>query len=98
MAVEMADLLICLVTTDRERPFTFLDHALRCGDSLLGISDVGQLKKWSLAKEQSGQIGWFELVISRALAVALKLRRQIEARPVEVVADAEEKEQQLREA
>jgi hypothetical protein len=36
MAVEMAKLSIWLITVDKSRPFTFLDHALKCGDSLLG--------------------------------------------------------------
>ncbi len=38
MAVEMAKLSLWLVTLPKDRPFTFLDHALRCGDSLLGIT------------------------------------------------------------
>src|SRR5213075_1011527 len=36
MAVEMAKLSLWLITLQRDRPFTFLDHALKCGDSLLG--------------------------------------------------------------
>ena len=38
MAVEMAKLSLWLITLQRDRPFTFLDHALKCGDSLLGFS------------------------------------------------------------
>ena len=38
MAVEMAKLSLWLITVDAHRPFTFLDHAMKCGDSLLELS------------------------------------------------------------
>ncbi len=44
MAVEMAKLSLWLTTMAHDRPFTFLDHQLRSGDSLLGISDLGRLR------------------------------------------------------
>ena len=44
MAVEMAKLSLWLVTLSKERPFSFLDHALKAGDSLLGITDLDQLR------------------------------------------------------
>jgi hypothetical protein len=37
-AVQLAKLSLWLVTLAREHPFTFLDHALRGGDSLVGLS------------------------------------------------------------
>ena len=46
MAVEMAKLSLWLVTMAKGRPFTFLDHALKSGDSLLGVNRP-QLKNWS---------------------------------------------------
>ena len=36
LAVEMAKLSLWLLTLAKERPFEFLDHAIRCGDSLVG--------------------------------------------------------------
>lgn len=52
MAVEMAKLSLWLITLQRDRPFTFLDHALKCGDSLLGVSSVKQVENFTLrAKE-----------------------------------------------
>ena len=48
MAVEMAKLSLWLITLQRDRPFTFLDHALKCGDSLLGVSSVQQIENFSL--------------------------------------------------
>lgn len=50
LAVEMAKLSLWLLTLQRSRPFTFLDHSIRCGDSLLGV-DLKQLSTWSLSGE-----------------------------------------------
>jgi hypothetical protein len=44
MAIEMAKLSLWLTTMARERPFTFLDHQVRCGDSLIGISSLDQVR------------------------------------------------------
>jgi len=38
MAVDLAKLSLWLATLARDHPFTFLDHSLRCGDSLVGLS------------------------------------------------------------
>lgn len=38
LAVEMAKLSLWLTTASANRPFTFLDHALRTGDSLVGLT------------------------------------------------------------
>ena len=56
MAVEMAKLSIWLTTVDKSRPFTFLDHALKCGDSLLGICRFKQLETFSLDDEDARQV------------------------------------------
>ncbi len=52
MAVEMAKLSLWLVTLQRDRPFTFIDHALKCGDSLLGVTSVRQIEKLSLRPDE----------------------------------------------
>ena len=38
MAVDLAKLSLWLATLARDHPFTFLDHSLRCGDSLVGLT------------------------------------------------------------
>jgi hypothetical protein len=48
LAVEMAKLSLWLLTLAKDKPFTFLDHAIRCGDSLVGVSSETQLKTFSL--------------------------------------------------
>lgn len=37
-AVSLAKLSLWLVTLAKKHPFTFLDHALKCGDSLVGLT------------------------------------------------------------
>ena len=37
-AVNLAKLSLWLVTLSKNQPFTFVDHALKCGDSLVGYS------------------------------------------------------------
>src|SRR5207248_9485473 len=48
MAVEMAKLSLWLITLQKDRPFTFLDHALKCGDSLLGVTKIEQVEDFTL--------------------------------------------------
>src|SRR5439155_23008303 len=51
LAVEMAKLSLWLLTLAKDKPFEFLDHAIRCGDSLVGITDLEQLRSFSLDSE-----------------------------------------------
>ncbi len=80
MAVEMAKLSIWLITVDKTRPFTFLDHALKCGDSLLGICRFKQLETFSLDDERARQIiilaNYDELI-----RAAIANRRELEMLP-----------------
>ncbi len=99
MAVEMAKLSLWLITLAKNRPFTFLDHALRDGDSLLGANER-QLVNWSM-DARSGEITqmvWIRGVMERALATALKLRRQISQLTDHDVRDIQTKERLLKQA
>lgn len=80
MAVEMAKLSIWLITVDKTRPFTFLDHALKCGDSLLGISRFKQLETFSLDDEHAKQV----IILSNyaeLIQTAIAKRRELEMLP-----------------
>lgn len=55
LAVEMAKMSIWLVTLDKDTAFTFLDHALKCGDSLLGTHNIDQIRSFHL-KSKRGRI------------------------------------------
>lgn len=59
MAIEMARMSFWLTTMALDRPFSFLDHNLRPGDSLLGITDLDQLRTLHLdaAAGRSRSIG-----------------------------------------
>ncbi len=49
-AVNLAKLSLWLVTLAKKHPFTFLDHALKCGDSLVGLTR-DQLVKFNWEKD-----------------------------------------------
>jgi len=100
MAVEMAKVSLWLITLARERPFSFLDHALRAGDSLLGVTDLRQLRAMHLDPGWHRQAS-FDLgleAVERAVTRALALRRDLEAFVVRDVRDAERKAALLAEA
>jgi hypothetical protein len=92
LAVEMAKLSLWLITLAKGQPFSFLDHALRCGDSLLGISEIGQLTHWSLDKGDGAaprQTTFITQQIEEALQVALRERRKIAGMRVREARDAD---------
>ncbi len=99
MAVEMAKLSLWLYTLAKNRPFTFLDHALRDGDSLLGVNER-QLYNWSLDAKpgEVTQMVWIRGAMERALATALKLRKQISQLTDHDVRDIQAKERLLKQA
>ncbi len=90
MAVEMAKLSLWLVTLQRNRPFNFLDHALKCGDSLLGISDIKQIENFSLRENQT-QATFSTMNIKQMLDEASKKRLDLEQMPSNDSVQIEEK-------
>ena len=98
MAVEMAKLSLWLVSLQKGRPFTFLDHALKCGDALLGLADINQLENLDSSTNDGHQASIFSEVLLTAVENAKELRRQIETSPSKDISDNEIKEQLLREA
>ena len=88
LAVELTKLSLWLTTISRKRPFDFLDHNLRSGDSLLGIQDVRQLTERSLEPKESGQSRLYDQRIREAVQEVIELRlelRSINARHIEDV-------------
>jgi hypothetical protein len=93
-AVDLAKLSLWLATLAKDHPFTFLDHALRHGDSLVGLSrDQIVHFDWEGA-EQS------EIVLSDALRTALEEAEDKRARIHELADsdDVDEKQRLLGEA
>ncbi|MFZ5443345.1 MAG: Eco57I restriction-modification methylase domain-containing protein, partial [Myxococcota bacterium] len=89
LAVELAKLSLWLVTLSKGRPFGFLDHNLRRGDSLLGISRLEQLTELSLDPAATKQGRLFGKAIERAVAEAVELRRKLYEIPIRDIRDVE---------
>jgi hypothetical protein len=97
LAVEMAKLSLWLFTLAKDKPFTFLDHAIRCGDSLLGIHDMKQLEAFNLQPE-GAQAVWYSGAVTQLTKEAVDLRQKIEAIPANTVEDVEAQARLLAEA
>ena len=97
LAVEMAKLSLWLLTLAKDKPFTFLDHAIRCGDSLVGLSSIDQLLRFSMTEnakvrplmEQQRQ------QIEKRLDAMKLLRKQIETLPSNTPQDIDRKTKML---
>lgn len=80
MAVEMCKLSLWLVSLDRDLPFSFVDDKILLGNSLLGLTSLGQLRRLNIdpqlaRKEETfqGQIIDVDAIIQRAV----ELRRHL---------------------
>jgi len=74
-AVDLAKLSLWLATLAREHPFTFLDHALRHGDSLVGLSrEQIACFNW----EVEAQMPLLRSLIDKRVTEAQRLREQIQ--------------------
>lgn len=89
LAVELAKLSLWLTTMSKGRPFGFLDHNLRSGDSLLGIHDLGQLVELDMNSKGTAQLRLFGRNIQSAVDRALDLRAQLRAIPIRDIHDVE---------
>ncbi len=104
MAVEMAKLSMWLTTMAKDRPFTFLDHTIKSGDSLLGIWDLEQLR-WLHMDPASGRgrdraFDWMvgdhdalELLNDRLEEAAL-LRMELQSQTTNSIGDLDRKASQ----
>lgn len=91
MAVELAKLSLWLITMMRNRPFSFLDHALKCGDSLVGVSNLRHLERFSLRDPDHAQPLLETANLWRHIEQATALRRELEAMPSHTAAQITEK-------
>lgn len=91
LAVELAKLSIWLVTLAKGRPFGFLDHNLRSGDSLLGIHRLEQLTRLRMNTEsgQHHQLRIFGQNIGAAVNEAIELRKQLRSTTIRDIKDVE---------
>jgi hypothetical protein len=90
LAVELAKLSIWLVTMAKGRPFSFLDHNLRHGDSILGIYRLDQLTKlWLNPDNGPHQQRIFGQNVAAAVANAVEIRKRLRAIPIRDIRDVE---------
>jgi hypothetical protein len=81
MATDLARLSLWLATLARDHEFTFLDHALKTGDSLVGLArgQIGALT-WGDGRQES----LFGQLVAGRVAEALKAREEIREAPDDV--------------
>lgn len=77
LAVELAKLSLWLVTISKGRPFGFLDHNLKSGDSLLGVSDIEQLVQFRMKPEPGDPGNLMSAQIRNAVEDAKKERLEL---------------------
>ena len=77
VAVDLAKLSLWMVTLSKDLPLTFLDHALRHGDSLVGLTNQQIASFHWKANAPTFQLGFEAMKAQEQLARAKELRRQI---------------------
>jgi hypothetical protein len=74
MATDLAKLSLWLATLAKDHPFTFLDHSLRAGDSLVGLTRK-QIAAFNW--DASGRMGLFDKQVQKKVEAVSEARRQI---------------------
>jgi methylase of polypeptide subunit release factors len=78
MAIEMCKLSLWLVSLDPKLPFSFVDDKILHGNSLLGLTDVEQLKRGHITPDAPGvKATLFDVDVDRVLTRAKQLRRSL---------------------
>ncbi|WP_435017954.1 Eco57I restriction-modification methylase domain-containing protein [Tundrisphaera sp. TA3] len=92
LAAEMAKLSLWLYTMAKDKPFTFLDHAIRHGDSLVGVN-ADQLKSFSLDGQGAGITlpGLLDM-IPKIISITRQQRQQLERLGNDSIGEVEAKE------
>ncbi len=96
LAVELAKLSLWLTTISSDQPLNFLDHHLRCGNSLIGarLDDLGDLpetRQWVLKEAAQARLV-FGLNLKQAVSNAIQTIHKIEDEPSDSVGAVKEKE------
>lgn len=74
MAADLAKLSLWLVTLAKDHPFTFLDHAMRCGDSVVGLTRR-QIVDFHWGETSIRVLG--QEKVEQRIKTALKCRREL---------------------
>lgn len=88
LAVELAKLSLWLVTLSKGRPFAFLDHNLRAGDSLLGVRDARSVSQATPTPDRYA-VTLHTVRVEEALKEAAALRERVRTARVLDIRDVE---------
>lgn len=89
LAVELAKLSLWLVTLAQGKPFGFLDHNLRVGDSLLGVHNLSQARQLRLAPTHGErQTELFGRSVENVVEEVIALRQRLHAIVTHEISDA----------
>jgi hypothetical protein len=80
MAADLAKLSLWLATLAKNHPFTFLDHSIRCGDSLVGLTR-GQIESFHWLSQKPRQPSFNSIRISQKVVEAQARRDAIRNAP-----------------
>lgn len=97
-AVNLAKLSLWLVTLSKSLPFTFLDHSLKCGDSLVGVKRKAIVEFSHKAFYQPTLEEYQQQVEAEATARILETRQKIQNADTQTDADEEAKRVYLQES
>lgn len=93
-AVQLARLSLWLVTMAKDEPFTFVDHALRHGDSLVGLN-FEQIRAFHWKTERGANVETASVALKQALDEAIGIRKQILELAEDGSASAQREKEQL---
>lgn len=82
MAVEMCKLSLWLVSMDKTKPFSFVDDKVFCGNSLLGLTSLNQLRYLHIAPKPASMQQQLLVDIDAKIAAAARLRNDL-ASPID---------------
>jgi N-6 DNA Methylase len=87
-AVDLARLSLWLATLAKDHEFTFLDHALKCGDSLVGLT-TAQIGAANWDESKPG-LPLFRKVVKETVAEAMTARAEIRSAPDDIARSIQE--------
>lgn len=82
MAVEMCKLSLWLVSLDKTKPFSFVDDKILCGNSLLGVTTLDQLRHLHIDPDRKRKFLQPFVDVEGVISEATRLRREL-ASPVD---------------
>ena len=94
LAVELAKLSLWLVTISKGRPFAFLDHNFKSGDSLLGLTNLEQLRKFSLEPQMVADFFFSGKQFSERIQDIMEMRGEIAATVIHDITDVQKMEEE----